>query len=121
MAMGEHEIEVIVQIAGVDVVAGRLWSHRRRNTESQTFAYNEDYLSLPTAYALDPVLPLGTGHQQTPLGRAIFGAFSDCAPDRWGRRLIIRAEQARVREEGGAPRSFGEADFLLGVRDDPRQ
>jgi serine/threonine-protein kinase HipA len=121
MTMAEHEIEVIVQIAGEDVVAGRLWSHRRRNTESQTFSYNEGYLSLPEAYALDPALPLGTGQQQTPIGRAIFGAFSDCAPDRWGRRLIIRTEQVRVREEGGAPRSFGEADFLLGVRDDLRQ
>jgi len=73
------------------------------------------------AYELDPFLPLASGQQQTPAGRAIFGAFSDCAPDRWGRRLVDRAEQRRVRDHGGTPRSFGEIDYLLGVRDDLRQ
>jgi serine/threonine-protein kinase HipA len=120
--MAETEVEVIVQMAGTDILAGRLWSHRRGQTESQTFAYDEAYVARRGAYALDPSLPLGTGHQQTPLGHRIFGAFSDCAPDRWGRRLITRDERERIRGEGGgAPRSFGEADFLLGVRDDLRQ
>jgi serine/threonine-protein kinase HipA len=119
--MAESEVEVIVQMAGEDVVAGRLWSRRRGDTESQTFAYDDGYVARRGGYALDPALPLGTGHQQTPLGHRIFGAFSDCAPDRWGRRLIARVESERVREVGGAPRSFGEADFLLGVRDDLRQ
>ena len=66
-------------------------------------------------------LPLVAGPQQTPADRAIFGAFSDSAPDRWGRRLIGRAERRRVKREGGAARSFGETDYLLGVRDDLRQ
>jgi serine/threonine-protein kinase HipA len=61
------------------------------------------------------------GPQQAPAGRTIFGAFSDCAPDRWGRRLIHRAERQRGRREAGAQRSFGEVDYLLGVRDDLRQ
>src|SRR5262245_46845363 len=54
-------------------------------------------------------------------GVALFGAFSDCAPDRWGRRLIDRAEERRAEREGGAERSRGEIDYLLGVRDDLRQ
>lgn len=119
--MAEREIEVVVQIGGEDVVAGRLWSHRRRGVESQTFAYGAPYLSRDGAYALDPGLPLVSGQQQTAAGRAMFGAFSDTAPDRWGRRLIARAEQRRVRREGGASRSLGEIDYLLGVRDDLRQ
>ncbi len=110
-----------MQIAGEDIVAGRLWSHRRRGAESQTFGYAPDYVSRVGAYPLDPSLPLTLGQQQTPTGRAIFGAFSDSAPDRWGRGLIARAEQQRVRRDGGAPRSFGEIDYLLGVRDDLRQ
>jgi serine/threonine-protein kinase HipA len=114
--------DVLVQIADKELLAGRLWSHRRRNTESATFAYDVGYLASPIAYELDPALPLVAGQQQTPAGRAIFGAFSDCAPDRWGRRLINRAEEHRVRDEGeGAPHSFGEIDYLLGVRDDLRQ
>jgi serine/threonine-protein kinase HipA len=119
--MAEGEAEVWVQIASRDVLAGRLWSHRRRDTESQTFSYDSRYVASQGAYELDPALPLVLGQQQTPAGRAIFGAFSDCAPDRWGRRLIGRAERQRARAAGEAPRSFGEMDYLLGVRDDLRQ
>lgn len=119
--MAEVTAEVVVQIAGAAVPAGRLWSHRRRGTESATFAYATDYLARPDAYALDPALSLVAGQQQTPTGRAMFGAFTDCAPDRWGRRLIARAERHRTLREGGAERSFGEIDYLLGVRDDLRQ
>jgi serine/threonine-protein kinase HipA len=119
--MAETAVEVAVQIGGEDALAGRLWSHRRRGTESATFAYDTDYLARPDAYELDPALSLVAGHQQTPVGRAMFGAFSDCAPDRWGRRLIARVERQRVRREGGAESSFGEIDYLLGVRDDLRQ
>jgi len=119
--MAEQEVDVVVQIAGEDVLAGRLWSHRRRAAESQTFAYAPEYVAREGAYQLDPGLPLVLGRQQTPAGRAMFGAFSDSAPDRWGRGLIARAERRRVRREGGATRSFAEIDYLLGVRDDLRQ
>lgn len=119
--MAERETEVVVQIEGEDVLAGTLWSHRRRRAESQTFAYAADYVSRRGAYELDPMLGLTTGPQHTPPGRATFGAFSDCAPDRWGRRLIARAERRRADREGDAERSFGEIDYLLGARDDMRQ
>jgi serine/threonine-protein kinase HipA len=119
--MAEREVEVTVRIGEDEVLAGRLWSHLRRDTESQTFSYDTDYLSQDGAYALDPLLPLFAGQQHTPAARAIFGAFSDSAPDRWGRRLIARSERKRVKREGGTARSFGEIDYLLGVRDDLRQ
>jgi len=115
------EADVIVQIAGDDLLAGRLWSHRRRGRESATFSYSPDYLARDDAYELDPMLPLLGGPQQTPDGRATFGAFSDCAPDRWGRRLIQRTERQRADREETTEKSFGEADYLLGVRDDLRQ
>jgi serine/threonine-protein kinase HipA len=115
------EVDVIVQIAGEDVLAGRLWFHRRRGRESATFAYAADYLAREDAYELDPGLPLVAGPQQTAVGRAIFGAFADCAPDRWGRRLIQRTERRRALREEATERSLGEGDYLLGVRDDLRQ
>jgi serine/threonine-protein kinase HipA len=119
--MAEREVQVWVQIGGEDLLAGRLWSHRRRGAESQTFSYDADYIARRDAYEFDPALPLVLGQQQTPANKSIFGAFSDSAPDRWGRRLIARAEKQRVKRDGGAERSFGETDYLLGVRDDLRQ
>jgi serine/threonine-protein kinase HipA len=119
--MADTAVDVVVQIGDEDTLAGRLWAHRRRATESATFGYAPEYLARRDAYELDPALPLSSGAQQTPVGRPIFGAFSDCAPDRWGRRLIHRAERQRAHREGDAERSFGEIHYLLGVRDDLRQ
>lgn len=119
--MAELAVDVVVQIEGEDVPAGRLWSHRRRGAESMTFAYGEGYLAGPGSYELDPLLPLVAGQQQTPAGRSIFGAFSDCSPDRWGRRLVKRSEKERADRDNDTERSFGEIDYLLGVRDEMRQ
>lgn len=115
------EVEVVVSIAGEDILAGRLWVHRNRGRESATFSYEESYLARESAYELDPRLPLVGGQQQTAEGQSIFAAFSDCAPDRWGRRLIQRGERRRAALEGRTERSIGEIDYLLGVRDDLRQ
>ena len=56
--MAEEEIEVFVQVAGEDLLAGRLWSHRRQGRESATFTYQPEYLGHQGAYELDPALPL---------------------------------------------------------------
>ena len=117
--MADVATEVFVQIRGEDVHAGRLWAHQRRGVESATFAYLEEYIARADAYALDPALPLASGSFQTRLGQELFGAFTDCAPDRWGRRLINRAR--RRRDGDGATASLAEIDYLLGVRDDMRQ
>jgi serine/threonine-protein kinase HipA len=69
----------------------------------------------------DPQLPLRSGAQQTAVGRKPFEAFTDCAPDRWGRTLIERREGRLARQEERAVRSLGEMDHLIGVRDDLRQ
>jgi serine/threonine-protein kinase HipA len=115
------EIAVYAAVSERNLLAGRLYPHRRRGVESASFVYDDRYLLDPEAYALDPALPMVTGALQTPLDRALFGAFSDCAPDRWGRTLIRRAEIARAKLAGTAPRSMNEVDVLLGVRDDLRQ
>ncbi len=115
------EVSVYVAVGQRDLLAGRLYHHRRRGIESQSFVYDDRYLASRDAYALDPALPLVSGPLQTPVGQSMFGAFGDSAPDRWGRTLIMRAEMARARQAGTAPRSVSEMDVLLGVRDDLRQ
>jgi serine/threonine-protein kinase HipA len=119
--MADQRVEVFVAAGGGDLHAGELWSHRRRNRESATFAYVPEYLEHPAAFELDPALPLRDGLQQTPTGREIFAAFGDCAPDRWGRVLIERAERRRAKAQDQTRRSLGEIDYLLGARDDMRQ
>ncbi len=113
-------IEVWVQLAGQDTLAGKLFGHRRQRRESATFSYDFGYLQHPLAYALDPALPLLTGAQHTPTELALFGALADSAPDRWGRMLLTRRERSLAQAEGRASRSLGALDFLLGVRDDLR-
>lgn len=95
--MAEMATEVIVQIGGENVFVGRLWS-QRGVTESATFAYDPAYLARPDAYQLDPSLDLVAGQQQTAANAKIFGAFSDSAPDRWGRRVIDRNAQSKARK-----------------------
>lgn len=112
-------VDVYVVVGGADVRAGRLFSHRRRGTESASFVYDDRYLANPDAYALDPQLCLAGGSQQTVVGLPLFRAFADSSPDRWGRNLIRRAERSRTGER--TARSFGEFDLLLAVRDDLRQ
>jgi serine/threonine-protein kinase HipA len=119
--MPDREVEVFVQLAGEDVPAGRLWAHRRQNVESATFVYAADYLAGKDSYPLDPALPLVSGQLQTPEKRDIFGAFSDCSPDRWGKMLIRRRHSKGETDDNIGDQSFGEADYLLGVRDDLRQ
>lgn len=114
-------MELVVAIDHEDVLAGRLFSHRRGGRESASFIYDADYLALKGAYALDPAMPLVQGVLQSPVGLHMFRAFADSAPDRWGRALITRAEKRHVTAQGGTARSLGEIEFLLGVRDDLRQ
>jgi len=119
--MPDRQAEVFVQVAGEDVLAGRLWAHRRQNVESATFAYATEYLARKDSYPLDPALPLVSGQLQTPENQGIFGAFSDCSPDRWGKMLIRRRYNRNGTGEDPGDQSFGEVDYLLGVRDDLRQ
>ena len=115
------DVEVYVAVGDKNLLAGRTYPHRRRGVESASFVYNDRYLADPDAYALDPGLPLVTGTLQTPVRRALFGAFADSLPDRWGRTLTQRAERARAKAVATAPRSMSEVGLLLGVRDDLRQ
>lgn len=114
-------IEVHVTFGTKTLRAGRLYPHRRRGAESASFTYDDAYLAWPEAYPLDPALPLVSGILQTRDNQKIFAAFTDCAPDRWGRNLIERSERIRAKDLGSTPRSLGEIDFLLGARDDLRQ
>src|SRR5258707_12674837 len=53
------------------------------------------WLERPEAFAFDPDLALGEGHQYPAADRKNFGIFLDSSPDRWGRVLMERCASAR--------------------------
>lgn len=107
--------------ADVPRVVGTLYTHHRRGVASATFTYDAGYVAARGAYGIDPSLPLATGQWHTDVGQAMFGALTDCAPDRWGRTLLRRQEAGLAAAESRPARELGEGDYLLGVRDDLRQ
>ena len=121
MSTSGKKVEVHAEIDEVSIKVGTIFSHRYREKESMSFIYDEKYISMHGAYALDPSLPLHIGSHQTSMGKNIFGAFSDSSPDRWGRKIIERRESIRARKAGVQPHSMSEMEILLCVRDDVRQ
>ncbi len=117
----ERSVLVCVDLAGSPLRVGRLWTRVRKNRESATFEYDDEWLSHPSRFSLEPALKLGPGPFHTPSDKPLFGAIGDSAPDRWGRVLMRRAERRRAEREGEAPRTLWEADYLLMVHDEARQ
>jgi serine/threonine-protein kinase HipA len=117
----DREVLVYVDLQGTLHFVGRLWSRIRRDRESATFEYDNDWLQHAERFSLDPALKLGPGPYHTPSDMPLFGAIGDSAPDRWGRVLMRRAERRRAAREGRTPRTVQEIDYLLLVDDEARQ
>ncbi len=110
-------VEVLIDEADDARPVGQAHFTRQRGQISTTFLYDLDYLA-SDGTSIDPALPLVSGAQHQ---NGLVRAFADSAPDRWGRNLVEKAERARARDEGRAPRRLDDLDFLLGVSDDTRQ
>jgi serine/threonine-protein kinase HipA len=112
-------ILVFVELDGRTTAVGDCYFTLRRGRLTATFAYDRDYLALPGAYAVDPALGLSAG--PWPLPDGLPGAFSDAAPDRWGRNLIAKRLRAQAAIDGRPPPTLDDRDYLLGVSDETRQ
>lgn len=113
------DLEVHVELDGATVLAGHAQFQRNRGRfQGTTFQYEADYLARPSAYEIDPALRLTSGTQYT---QGLPGAFSDSAPDRWGRNLIQKQERAISRQDARAARTLDDVDYLVGVSDVTRQ
>ena len=119
--MSESEILVYLDKTGKPQLVGRLWVRTRGGREGASFRYDPTWLQNPERFALEPALTLGDGAYHTSSGKALFGAFGDSAPDRWGRMLMNRNEHRRARKQSSTPRALRELDYLLGVSDEARQ
>lgn len=114
----EHDLEVHIEWRGETLLVGRLWARAKGARETATFEYDRAWLGRPGAFALDPNLPLTPGQFHRDGG--LFNAFTDPAPDRWGRNLMARRERRSAKAEGRAPRTLMGADFLTLVEDETR-
>lgn len=114
----EHELHVYADLKGVAVSVGRLWVKNRTGKESATFEYEAGWLKHPQRFALAPNLMLTTGKFHSAEG--LFNAFTDPAPDRWGRKLMRHFEIESAKAEKRSPRTLLESDFLAGVDDEAR-
>lgn len=102
------------------LLMGSLRCQGSRSGDLFSFEYDGTWLARPEAFAFDPDLALVVGAHYPAPERANFGIFLDSSPDRWGRVLMQRRENARARRAGQRPRSLTEWDFLLGVHDETR-
>ncbi len=117
----DREVFVYIDLVGVSVLVGRLWSRVRNGRESASFEYDRTWLENPQRFALEPALTLTPGTFHASSERKLFGAFGDSAPDRWGREIMSRNESQCARHKGETPRTLFESDFLLLVDDEARQ
>ena len=97
--MSDRTAYVYVDLDGEPMLVGTLYARFRKNRESATFTYDASWLSHPSRFALEPALVLHDLSHHTHTGQAMFGAFGDSAPDRWGRVLMRRAERQRAKAE----------------------
>ena len=103
------------------IILGRLYVDGDKRTEKFSFEYDDKWLlNNGAGITLDPELYLYRGRQYTPLGKQLFGLFSDSCPDRWGRLLLQRREAINARKENRRPNKLTESDYLLGVYDEAR-
>lgn len=95
---------------------GTVHRHPSARGERISFRYSDEWLQSTDRFAIDPELFLDS-RTTTPARGGLFGAFADCAPDRWGRQLMQRRERHRAEVEGRAVRTLSELDYVLGVSD----
>jgi len=114
-----NRILAYVELDGETRAAGDTYFTFRRNRLTASFSYNREYLTLPGAYPIDPALRLTAG--PWPLPQGLPGAFSDAAPDRWGRSLISKRLRAQAAAEERPTPNLDDRDYLLGVSDETRQ
>lgn len=115
--------EIGVFIGGGDAPVtqvGTLQVRLTRGVERVGFEYTDSWLNSRDRFALDPALPLRPGPLYPPKGKGLFNAFSDAAPDRWGRYLVARREKHQVETEQRDPKELFHSDYLLGIHDSVR-
>jgi serine/threonine-protein kinase HipA len=122
--MNRVDVWIDDEILGGSTLAGRLTKAASKTGDTISFEYDPQWLDSVgpiSAFPLDPELQLAAGAHYARAGAsALTGAFADCSPDRWGKRLMDRREAIEAREESRRTRSLRAWDYLMGVNDESR-
>lgn len=119
---GKKQILVYAHWQGFEepVLMGTLVATSVRGNEHFEFEYATSWINTGNTFMLDPDLQLYPGRYYPKNNKPNFGIFLDSSPDRWGRVLMERREQALARRENRKTNNLLESDFLLGVYDGHR-
>ena len=122
--MNRLEVWIDDESLGGSTFVGHLSKTASRTGDTISFEYAPDWLAgagLVAGFSLDHELYFGAGQQYARTGaNELSGAFQDCSPDRWGKRLMDRREVIEAREEGRKARNLRAWDYLVGVHDESR-
>lgn len=104
------------------IKVGCLFADFQRGKEKFSFEYDDEFFSsFLFSNFFDYDLQPYKARQYLPTDKALFGVFSDTAPDRWGRLLMKRRERIRAEEQKiQKVNTLYESDYLLGVFDEAR-
>lgn len=117
--MPDRKIYVYCNMDNEDILVGYLWVNIKGQNETSTFQYTSSWVENAGSFSIDPALYLTTTPQYAE--NPLFGVFTDCSPDRWGRLLMNRFEKTRAKEESRQPRRLNNIDFMMLVNDEARQ
>jgi serine/threonine-protein kinase HipA len=99
-----------------ELQVGHVYRYAGRGGERIAFRYAQEWLEADSHFAIDPELFLDA-RTTSPARGGLFGAFADCAPDRWGRQLMQRRQRHGAELEKRPVRTLSEFDYVLGVSD----
>ncbi|KLI99271.1 HipA domain-containing protein [Luteimonas sp. FCS-9] len=123
-AIGQVEVWLDAAGLGGETLVGHLARLPSRTGDTIQFQYADHWVdgTAPIrSFALDPQLPLHRGPHVARAGAsALTGAFTDCSPDRWGKRPMDRREVIDAREQNRRVRALRPWDYLIGINDASR-
>lgn len=110
----DRDLDVYIDWDGDTVFVGRLWARSKGNRQTASFEYAADWIGRDHSFGLAPDLPLTSNRFHT---EGLFNAFTDPAPDRWGRNLLARRERKLAQTEKRPLRTLLDIDYLTLVED----
>lgn len=113
-------VEIIAGWENPEEIIGTLSISKAHGKEIVSIEMNPLWMEEHRGIFLDPDVSAYRGKQYPPADKTLFGFLSDSCPDRWGRRLLDRAERIQADAEHRSIRKLSDSDYLLGVSDELR-